>query len=795
MKTLYIITLILFSFSIMAQKARIEGRVYDATNNEPLPFSNIVIRGTQTGASSDFDGKYIITQVDPGFYMLEVRSLGYETFVTPEFQVIPGKTVTIDVPLQKNALLLGEIKVEAPVFVRKDESPVSLRTISISQIENSAGANRDISKVIQTFPGVAAFPAANRNDIIVRGGGSNESRFYLDGVEIPNINHFATQGASGGTNGILNADFMREANFYSSAFPAMYGNATSAVFDFKQIDGNPDRMRFRGTLGASETALTVDGPLSENHTMIFSLRRSYLQFLFKVIGLPFLPTYNDYQYKSRIRLDAKNEIKIISVGAYDVNRLDTDLKNPTEFQQYLLNYIPGSEQWNYAIGGVYTHYRQNGYSNLVLSRNMFTNSSSKYLNNNDSDASALLLKYSSSEIENKFRYETMQQLTKGKIDYGIDGGQVKYTNSTFQKIYTGDSLRTVDFSSDMIFYRYGIFAQYTRRYYENRLSLSGGIRMDGNTYNNEMANPLNQFSPRAAVTYQLTEKTALIASGGRYYQLPGLTALGFRDKAGTLVNKNNGIRYLRSDHVVAGVEHFPKKDLKLTVEGFYKWYANSLVSLYDTVNLAHRPIDFGSIGNEPVSSDGKGHAYGFEILAQYRMSASSNLVVAYTYAISEYEDKNGEMVSSSWDNRHILNITANRKFGSSWTAAVKWRFAGGLPYTTYDLETSSLIQAWNVQNQPYFDYSQLNSNRLKPFHQLDIRVDKSFFFKKSSLKIYLDIQNLYNFKSDETDRVTNLDENGKPVFDLSDPSRYQLRTIKSDGNGLILPTIGIIFDF
>lgn len=403
MKPIYFLFLIFISFSLFSQKTKIEGRVYDEATNEPLPFSNVVIKGTTIGTASDFDGKFIITQVDPGFYTLTVSSLGYETVLTSEIQAITGKAAYIDIPLKKSSILLNEIRIEAPVFVKKEESPVSLRTISISQIENSAGANRDISKVIQTFPGVAAFPANNRNDIIVRGGGSNESRFYLDGIEIPNINHFATQGASGGTNGILNADFMREVGFFSSAFPAKYGNAMSAVFDFRQIDGNSEKLRFRGTLGASETALTIDGPFSEKHTMIFSVRRSYLQFLFKAIGLPFLPTYNDYQYKSRYRINEKNEIKFISIGAYDINRLDTKIKDPTEFQKYLLNYLPEIEQWNYAIGGVYTHYGSIGYSNFVLSRNMLTNTSKKYFNNNSSDPASLLLKYSSSEIENKFR--------------------------------------------------------------------------------------------------------------------------------------------------------------------------------------------------------------------------------------------------------------------------------------------------------------------------------------------------------------------------------------------------------
>jgi hypothetical protein len=204
--------LILFLFLVQinfvwSQVGQISGRIFNEVNNEPLPFSNIYIEGTEIGSTSDFDGNFIIAALKPGIYRLTVSSLGFETKVSEDIQITPGKTATINIGMRESAVTLNEVTVQAQVFRKSDEAPVSLRSIGLSEIENSPGANRDISKVIQNLPGVAAFPGQNRNDVIVRGGASNESKFYLDDIEIPNINHFATQGASGGTNGILKRRF------------------------------------------------------------------------------------------------------------------------------------------------------------------------------------------------------------------------------------------------------------------------------------------------------------------------------------------------------------------------------------------------------------------------------------------------------------------------------------------------------------------------------------------------------------------------------------------------------------
>jgi hypothetical protein len=276
MKTLYTILLFfILPFSVFAQNASLKGRVVDAVSNEPLPFVNVIVSGTSIGTITDMDGNFILTGLEPGFIRIEASFVGYRRAISSEVEVSVASTNTIEIQMEEQKEQIEEVTVTASPFRKTEESPVSLRSIGIGEIEKSPGANRDISKVIQSFPGVQSTPAF-RNDVIIRGGGPSESKFYLDGVEVPFINHFATQGASGGPVGIINADFLREVNYYSGAFPANRGNALSGVLEFNQVDGNSDRLKFQGTLGASEVAATLDGPIGEKTTFIFSARRSYL---------------------------------------------------------------------------------------------------------------------------------------------------------------------------------------------------------------------------------------------------------------------------------------------------------------------------------------------------------------------------------------------------------------------------------------------------------------------------------------------------------------------------------------
>ena len=783
----------LLSGSLWSQNGIIKGKVTDSENNDPVPFATVVLSGTTTGTLTDMDGNFELKELAPGFTNITISCVGFSSQTYRDIQVTNAKPAYITIVLEPATKEIEGVVIKASPFTKTEESPVSLRTIGVAELERNPGGNRDVSNVLKSFPGVASTPAF-RNDIIIRGGAPNENRFFLDGIEVPVINHFQTQGASGGPVGIINVNLIREVNFLSGAFPANRGNALSSVLEFNQIDGSSDKWKYRFALGSSDAGFTAQGPVGKKTTFIGSVRASYLQWLFQALKLPFLPTYYDYQMKWKIKFNKKNELTIISLGALD--RFKLNLKdNDTELQRYQLNILPVNNQWNYTLGLAYKHYTENGIHTLVASRNMLNNRAYKYADNDESTPANRILDYKSQEIENKVRYEFNVRKGAWKISAGAGFEYARYTNVTFNKFNTFSGVDSVNYQSALDLYSGTVFGQVSRAFFKERFKVSVGIRTDINSYNASMSNPLNQLSPRASFSVKVVDWMYINANVGRYYQRPQYTVMGYRDANSVLVNKANGLKYIRSDHAVAGLEFIPSSNTRITVEGFYKWYVHYPFSLRDSISLANQGAGFGVVGNVPVDSRGKGRAYGAELLVQQKLYKGFYGILAYTFVVSEFTDKNGKYIPSSWDNRHILTLTAGYKIKGNWEFGARWRFLAGLPFTPIDTALSLKIPVYNVTGAGIPDVNRLNSQRSSVFHQLDIRIDKSFFFKKWSLNLYLDIQNVYNFKFKGQDYLSiQRDASGNGIENPNNPGSY-IANFLPNRSGTVLPTLGVIIDF
>lgn len=810
--------LLLFVFTVSSwivaaqNTGQIKGTVTNSLSNEPIGFATITVEGTSNGATTDEQGRYTITGLKPGFYNLRLRYIGFKPKTIFEVQVTPSKVAIVDIQLEEEKTKLKEVTVESSPFVRMPESPVSLQTLGVAEIQRNPGGNRDISKAIQSLPGVASGPGF-RNDIIIRGGAPNENRFYLDGVEVPVINHFATQGSSGGPVGIINVDAIREVDFYSGAFPAARGNALSSVLEFKQKDARTDKAAFRAILSATDVSLLGEGPINDKVTYLFSARRSYLQFLFSALNLPFLPTFNGFQAKVKYKIDQKNELSFIGLGAIDEFRLNTglntsldpnvnpDVKNADDSlavqeRRFILGFLPINTQWNYTNGLVYKHYQKNGYHTFVLSRNMLNNRAFKYLNNDEK--LGLTLDYLSQESENKFRYEHNLRVNSWKFNYGLNMETVRFTSNTFRidrKIGSPGETDTLRFATKVNVFRYGLFGQATRSFFNEKLTVSAGLRLDGNDYSESMRNPFNQFSPRLSASWNFANNFNLNASTGIFYQLPAFTSFGYRDASGQLVNQLNNLKYIQATHYVAGIEYFSKKSFKSTLEVFYKDYQNYPFLIREQIALANLGSDFGVIGNDAVTSTAAGRSYGIEYLAQQKLSRGFYGILAYTWVRSEFQNARGEFIPSAWDSRHLLSLTAGKIFPKGWEVGVRARYAGGLPTTPFDVATSSLRTFWDANGRALPDYTRLNSTRAGDFTQIDIRIDKKWAFKKWAFNVYVDVQNLLNAQVRQQDNITVVrDANSNPVVDPNDSSRYLTTTIPNSA-GNRLPSIGIVIDF
>ncbi len=310
-----------------------------------------------------------------------------------------------------------------------------------------------------------------------------------------------------------------------------------------------------------------------------------------------------------------------------------------------------------------------------------------------------------------------------------------------------------------------------------------------------MGNPIDQLSPRFSFSYSITPQLSFNGNIGRYYQLPPYTVLGYRDNQGTLVNKENEVKYIQSDHYVAGFQYVFEKNTKVSIEGFYKDYSNYPFTLRDSINLANLGGDFGVIGNEAVTSTGEGRSYGVEFLVQRKLYNGLYGIAALTLVRSEFTDKNDEYIPSSWDNRFILSLTAGKKFKKNWELGTRLAVLGGPPFTPYDVSTSALKDIWDVRGSGLPDYNRINTERNPVTYQLDVRLDKKYFFEKWSLNLYLDIENVTGASFELNPFLDTVkDDANNPVTDPTDSSRYLLTTIPNNA-GTLLPTIGIVVEF
>ena len=793
MRPIFILLLLLFSsFSSWAQRNElnagiITGTVRDVLTNETLPGVSVNIIGTTLATKTDTAGVYRFKNIKPGLYNIQFSYVGYKKKTQFDVQVGNARPAVLDVSLEMEASALGEVKINAPLFIKPVESPVSLRTVGATEIKRVPGGNRDISRAIQSLPGVAA-PVSFRNDIIIRGGSPSENRFYLDGVEIPNINHFTTQGASGGPVGMINVDFIKEVDFYSGSFPANRGNMLSSVFEFRQKDGRSDKFSPTLTLGATDLAATLEGPLGDKTTFLTSYRYSYLQGLFKVLGLPFLPAYQDYQFKIKHKINPKNELTLIGLGAIDRFKLNLSSADDTEASQYLVDNLPVNEQDNYTVGLTYKNFRAKGNSLLVISRNYLNNRAEKFQNNDESKLQTL--DYQSKEIENKIRFENNSLVGPYKINFGAGVETGEYNTNTIQILPLGSEIYTS--AIDLV--KYGLFAQISRSVFADKVNLSFGLRADANTFNDQMNNLAKTISPRLSATYNINEKLSINANAGIYYQMPTYTLLGYRQGNGPLLNTN--AQYIQSQQAVLGFEYNTLEDTRFTIEGFYKYYDRypMVRELGVDVPLANLGADFGVNGNRQLTGFTQGRSYGLELLTQRRLKKGFYGIASLTLFRSEFQDNTQTFVQTSWNNRYIISMTGGKILPKNWEIGTRFRFSGGSPYTPYDLEASSLKSNFDTFPQGISDFNRLNQNLLANFYQLDLRIDKKYPFKNFSLNVFFDVQNVTNLKYQQRQiLVLDRDANGQPQTDPNNANRYKTKLINDPG-GTVLPTLGIIFE-
>lgn len=792
-----VLMMVFFATLFAAQTGSININIYDDFSKKSLPATVTVV---STGNSFSGEGNVVLNNLPAGNYSFQILSEGYESGSLNDISVVPNQNLTYSLGLIKSKTREKEIEgviVKRKVYKTTAESPVSLRNITSEEVQKNAGSNRDISKAILSLPGVGT-TATFRNDLFIRGGSSAENKFFVDGIEVPVINHFQTQGASGGPKGILTIDFIKDVDFYSGAFPAKRNGTLSSLFEFNLKQARKDKIGYKGVIGFDDIQLMADGPLSKDQSWsgLFSVRKSNLQFLFKAMGVPFLPSYSDATMKVSKKFNSGDELYFIGIGALDIFKFNTNA-NESLYNLTLIERLPVSPQWNYTVGAGYRHLADNGNWLFTWSRNMLDNQATKYYRNIEI-LQNLLMDYHSQESENKiridrnFRWSDFQFSTGGNVNFA------NYFNNSFLKMITQNGPALDDYQSEFNLAQYGFYLQTSTKFADDRLEVSGGIRLDGSDYSDQTSNPLEQFSPRISLKYKINNQFALNFNSGIYFMLPTYTALGFME-TGNLVNKNS-LKYIQNSQLVGGVEFNGKNNLRITAETYYKKYKNYPFSLRNGISLANLGGDFGVVGAEPLDSRGSGETYGFEILAQKRTLNDFYGIASYTFGQSKFSDINGDLKPSSWDSRHILSLTAGKYFKRNWNFGARFRLQSGLPETPYDIARTQLVNVWNIANSPVSDYTLLNSERGNLVHQLDIRAEKKWIFNKWQITFYVDVVNVYGSKKPSALPVIALerDANGNGIIlNPSAPQNeqiYQLNYGEAD-RSTPLPYFGFIFEF
>ena len=780
MKRILSILFIIPALTFCQVDGKLNGYIFDSKSQLPLLGANVIIEGTEKGAISNENGYFEISEIKPESYNLTVSYIGYQSKKIFNVIIKSKGNQTLEIYLLESTQKLDEIILFESPFKKSLETPLSINTFSRVEIESYPGADNDVTKVVQSMPGLSPSVGGFRNDIIIRGGAPNETVYYLDEIEIPNINHFSTQGSAGGPQGMINISFIDEVTLSTSAFGVEYDNPLSGVLQFNQKNGNPKEISGNFRFGASDSAITIEGPFSKNDdnktTFIFSARKSYLQFLFKLIGLPIRPDYWDFQGKINHKIDDYNSINIIGLGAID----NFTVEAPDDFdftQQSFLEQVPIIKQNSTTLGASWIRKfkESKGQFILALSTNKLKNIFSRYSDNEN--LQGLYFKNDSHEWETKLRAKTINYIDNWKITWG---GNIQYSDY-FNN--TRDVFNQIEYLTKYNFYKYGLFGSISKSFIDSKLDISLGLRADEDNFS-QGSKLIDNISPRISTSYALTEDRRLKwnSSVGTYFKIPTYTVLGFKDISGEFTNR--GAKYTKSNHYVTGFEYSLGNASRISIEGFIKKYQNFPVSVIDGVSLANKGADFEVLGNEDIITSGEGRTRGIEFLFQQKLTRNFYGIFSYTYFKSEFTDINGNYLPSVWDSKHLSSFSGGYKLKRNWEISSRWRFAGKTPYVPYDLDSS-------LSNYPnmILDYSQLGSVKLGNFSQLDVRFDKKWNKERISINFFIEILNLL------AQKIPTPKEYGLQRDDLGDIIT-PINLVEVDVNReSIIPSFGFSIDF
>jgi len=720
--------LITFTYVGLSQSTNptgtIKGRLIDDETKLPLVGANIIIINFTFGAATDQDGYFLIESVPSGAYSIQFSYIGYQQKIKTDVIVRPQRITFVNTELKSITLESEAITVSAGYFTKSDDQPVSVAGFSHEEIRRAPGSAGDVSRILMTLPSIAKVNDQS-NNLIVRGGNPIENTFYIDNIEISNINHFPQQGASGGPIGILNVDFIEDVKFYSGGFSSIYGDKLSAIMDIDFREGNRQNFETQLDLNFSGFGGIAEGPMFSNKgSWMLSARRSYLDFVVNTfnVGSTVAPVYGDIQGKITYDLNDNNKLIFLGIFADDHNSpgRETAEKNyMTHYGNQDLYQSNFGINWRFLWGKIGYSNTSIAYSQNKYNEDFYETTTAKYAIKNRSLERAIKIRNGNQFILS----------LKSSLEFGLEGKSLieEYDNWYNQSTNNvGDTIPALILKDEIAAVKLGGFINFVTNPL-NRLTTTLGLRADYFSFNQSM-----EWSPRFSLSYQLTPETSINSSAGMFYQaLPLL-----------LLSQNPNFKDLKNPsaiHYIFGLEHLLSESTKLTLEVYQKDYRNFPM---DPKQQAIFVLDKNYFDNyERLLDNGKASSRGIEFMIQKKLAEDFYGLASASWFKSRYQGLNGKWHNRDYDNQITFSIEGGYKPNNNWEFSMRWIYAGGVPYTPFDIEKSKL------NHIAVYDKNSVNESRYPDYHSMNLRVDKRWYFSSSNIVFYLSVWNVYDRKN------------------------------------------------
>ena len=704
---------------------------------------------TSQCAVSAADGTFRIADVRAGAYRLEITPAGAAPIQSDPVTVRAGLEGRVEVTLPSLEGLTQTVTVTAPAFVPAEEIKNSAYLIQQSEILTNAAALQDVSRYVQTLPGVVPGTNDFRNDIIVRGGSPLENLFIVDNIEIPNINTFANFASAGGTVSILDANLIQDVTFLTGGYPAPYINRASSVLQITQREGSRDDIGGRATFGFAGAGGVLEGPIGREKkgAWIVSARRSILDIFSDDVGFGGVPTLYTVNAKATYDLSPRDRVWLINVTGFDNIRLgrsdDTediadeintfDIRyegqrsaTGVNWQRLLGERSVGLLGLTFSAARVDQQVKDLAFGGVVAPPDVPAEeviATSPVVFRENSGENETTLKYDlTTEFGRGFKLQVGGSFKVFRIDYDTASPYGNDSPYVQEPGFAPFSL-TRQFTSTQA----GAYVQATQDL-TRKLNVTYGARVDYYDYLSS-----TQVSPRVGASYAFNEAWSWRGSYGRYYQQPFFLFLAAFDQNRFLVP-------FEADHFVTGVSYTGPGRMRATAEVYRKQYRNypvaadipqlSLANIGDT--FATRDILF------PLLSEGRGEVSGVELLAERKPGGRWYGQASVAFSRARHAGLDQVLRPGSFDYPVVLNLSGSWLFADKWQASARAVYLSGRPYTPFDLVTSTR------QNRGVFDLTQVNGLRADDYFRLDVRVDRTFTIGGQKVTFFAGAQNVTN---------------------------------------------------